>query len=444
MDADRFDRLARAVWSATHTRRAGLGALSAAVLGRLGLAQAAAQPGCKDAGAICGAGAECCSKLCSGGRCVCRRVGQRCAVGVNCCGRICIDGFCRCDPDEGSRCPRNRLCCDDGFCEECCDNGDCPPDASCCRDPELPNFCKANSECGQDRDCGVGNRCKDCEVCVCDAAKCRRDLDGCCPPDDPIGFCQPGFGPKYCGKAGETCKICNLAKGQKCHPDQRRCVCDAAKCKQRNGCCHPTSKTCEEGTARTACGKGGKTCQDCSKKGTGWICRDQRCCVDEGGACPAGCDADGACAQCCGGRCKGGKCAAACGVECPPPRECCGSRNQTCCAEGRVCCDNFCAFVFPGNCGGCGKPCPDGADRCVNGTCKCGSEAPCDCTKGAMCYMGRCVCKASPGYQICRPVESGDPCSQNEVPDGFPCPTTDPPLCRCTTADYEGRCLMPT
>ena len=35
----------------------------------------------------------------------------------------------------------------------------------------------------------------------------------------------------------------------------------------QNGCCHPTSKTCEAGTSRTACGNTGKTGVNCAGKG---------------------------------------------------------------------------------------------------------------------------------------------------------------------------------
>lgn len=455
MDGDRFDALARTVFlAAGRSRRALLrllaGGAGAAGLGHLLGGTAAAV--CKAAGKPCGAGDECCSKLCAGGRCVCRQVGDRCAGGANCCSRICKQGFCRCVLTDDGDCPPDRYCCDNGFCEKCCTHSHCPANAKCCR----RSFCKADVECGQDKDCGIGNRCKDCEVCVCDPQKCAEsDLNGCCPPDDPIGFCQPGFGPKYCGKGGKTCEICNTAKGQKCHPEQRRCVCDAAKCKQRNGCCHPGSKTCHPGTALSACGKGGKTCEDCAKRGAGWICQAKRCCVKEGAACP--CAADGACGKCCGGQCKDGKCAAACGVDCPAPRQCCGSSNNICCDTGRLCCVEQCVFEYPNHCGGCGKPClPNGAaDRCVGGQCRCGDGPPCDCSQGHVCHTdlgsgeGRCVCGTTkiddpgdPGQRVCGVSQPGTCSFQLEGGTGFNCTNGSPPLCECTFANatHDGRC----
>jgi hypothetical protein len=461
VDAKQFDTLAKTVFASS--RRGLLGAVFAGALGRVGLGETQAQSDCKDVGASCGAGAECCSHLCRG-RCVCRHVGQNCTANKHCCSSICQGNVCRCRADD--HCGSEAFCCIDGpskgLCEECCDHGDCGGDI-CCVDPVEGNRCvsAAESECGPDADCGIGNVCQDCEICKCDPEKCGAAMQGCCPPRR-VEFCQFGDGPSgdgtiYCGKPGTTCDICDAKGGQKCDPQKRRCICDKAKCRQTNGCCHPQSKTCKSGDQAKACGGNGRTCEDCTKKGKDWVCRNKRCCKPTG-TCPSSCPKDGACKGCCGGRCSDGKCENACGdTACPPGAPCCGTTTKRCCGVGQLCCNSgaSCFNQDTSHCGACGKEClPLGsADRCVAGQCKCGNGPPCDCSKGAVCHDGVCVCGTGPinpegdGARVCAQSPPGSCGFSVEGGVGTDCVVTgNPPLCECRPAQatLDGRCPMPS
>ena len=424
MDADRFDQLARSFWSIASRRRtlrgAAVGAIAA--LGRLGLGSAQNQDSCKIEFESCGAGKECCSLLCNG-ECICRRQGERCAVHANCC--------------DGGRCIGNRC--------GCRDDDDCPFNDRCCKSKGVC-FVRGERECGSDPHCGIGNRCEECERCVCDPTKCAKsDLEGCCPPRQPgdSTFCQFGEGSAetpdkrfiYCGKPGETCRLCDKAKGQRCDPATRRCVCDKATCKRRNGCCHATSKTCKTGTARTACGKEGKPCQNCQAKGEDWICQDKRCCVKDGGDCPTACPADGPCPQCCGGQCAGGTCDASCAPgSCPTG--CCDPATKTCqpgttnqaCDAGLGACETCDPTEM------CNRTSASGPHRCCTKSNACPTQC---CDSGSRC------CGDETGEDIC--CHAGWKCCprKSENGSGYCCTFNDfPPLedIVCCASGSRGPC----
>ncbi|MEZ4409725.1 MAG: hypothetical protein R3A52_25120 [Polyangiales bacterium] len=49
---------------------------------------------CLATDSTCSRNAECCSGVCTGGRCVCRPTGGRCTSPIDCCSRYCVDGQC--------------------------------------------------------------------------------------------------------------------------------------------------------------------------------------------------------------------------------------------------------------------------------------------------------------------------------------------------------------
>ena len=104
MDAEHFDRIARAL-STTPSRRGSLRLLAGAALGGLlALPRGAAAQvwsesnagSCRAPGDICDGDADCCSERCRSGRCLCRRRGAACEVDRACCSDRCRQRTGRC------------------------------------------------------------------------------------------------------------------------------------------------------------------------------------------------------------------------------------------------------------------------------------------------------------------------------------------------------------
>ena len=49
---------------------------------------------CQAQGAMCTRNGECCSGVCTNGRCACVPTTGRCTSPADCCSRYCVDGFC--------------------------------------------------------------------------------------------------------------------------------------------------------------------------------------------------------------------------------------------------------------------------------------------------------------------------------------------------------------
>ncbi|MFH1237733.1 MAG: hypothetical protein V1648_05020 [Candidatus Aenigmatarchaeota archaeon] len=76
-------------------------------------------PSCKATGQTCTINTECCSNICTGGKCqsdgsICKVVGQTCSGNSECCSDICTNGICQSTPCE---IPCGIRCCSDG--QEC-------------------------------------------------------------------------------------------------------------------------------------------------------------------------------------------------------------------------------------------------------------------------------------------------------------------------------------
>ena len=121
------------------------------------------------------------------------------------------------------------------------------------------------------RKCPAGTRCSGAPdfICVCDAVTCS---DGCCIPageigndDDicvkngsgePVNTDDPFFNGAYvCGTGGSICNVCSVGT-------------------LFSGCCTATG-ACSAGTANAACGSNGKTCDICLNDSSCGI--DQAC-----------------------------------------------------------------------------------------------------------------------------------------------------------------------
>jgi hypothetical protein len=266
--------------------------------------------------------------------------------------------------------------------------------------------------------------------CSLPAASC----DGCCQD----GQCLPGTDHRSCGHAGRACQSCS-AQAMLCTVN-RECGCDPDSCA---GCC--VAGVCQSGDEHAACGRGGVVCHSCP---AGYVCRQGVCCGEEGAttasappelpyvaACcegllpdPAGichrgcaglgcadgascaacrqfsggvldtclegrcclatgpcpCEADGSCAECCGGMCEQGQCRPDCSrTGCADESECCPSTGEcfsrettNCrrsdgslfhCEAGFVCCQSADGAVECGRNGGDG--CPAGFVQALPTTC---------------------------------------------------------------------------
>ena len=213
MDADRFDRLARAL-TLRPGRRSLVGAAVGAALAATRAPEAAAA--CKSAGKVCSPRKPeaCCSKKCDAKTKTCRCTPSNCPTPDNPCEtEACVDGRC------GAKIRRNGAACPVGVCEDggCCkpEGGDCKAAgfAVCCSkscdslvggstcSPCEGHFCtsaadccgglpcenvEADGRCGGCRDrsvtCSTNSQCcfSDCYRGVCHSnagGRCRRDVD---------------------------------------------------------------------------------------------------------------------------------------------------------------------------------------------------------------------------------------------------------------------------
>ena len=184
MDDQRFDELTRKLAAGT-TRRRLLGGLlggALALLGPLGRERAAADHGCRHAGAACTRDRQCCSGDCRNGTC-------RCTASKQCpqppttepCKKAVCTGTGRCAivaKADGADCPTG--ICQGGACVECAGNADCPTgmcqnnacvcvpkgyggcdaQADCCNDGQFSVSCSPSGVCGgQGASCGGMSAC---------------------------------------------------------------------------------------------------------------------------------------------------------------------------------------------------------------------------------------------------------------------------------------------
>lgn len=94
-------------------------------------------------------------------------------------------------------------------------------------------------------------------------------LAGCC---DANGVCRTGNEFSACGAGGRSCDDCGKANYDYCDPELRQCAkdapCSSVSCP--TGCCLPFNgkSVCVIGTSGIACGAGASACADCSASST--------------------------------------------------------------------------------------------------------------------------------------------------------------------------------
>ncbi|MFM9107095.1 MAG: hypothetical protein ACKOWF_10415 [Chloroflexota bacterium] len=283
MEQARFAAIARALGSAT-TRRAGIAAALAALLGDGHAAAHSVARGGPSAGArTCKRDADCPTGVCdvAKGQCRCLGSGRACTSGKNCCAPlICIQGVCK-QPCNQKTCPKG-----------CC--------ASRTRCVQYAN--QNPTRCG-----AAGAACKscsdqnDCTSDTCVEGSCKRQkLTGVACGPNGAGCCDGGActSASACSSQG-ICVTC--APGQFFDPGGCVCRCSANSCP--DGCCLD-GVSCLPYAAQSAsvCGTGGAVCTGCDD---GYPCTNDTCMqgqcsyptAPEGTPCGAAqnCNANGQC-----------------------------------------------------------------------------------------------------------------------------------------------------
>jgi Dictyostelium (slime mold) repeat len=224
---------------------------------------------------------------------VCQEPGGACTNPIKANGTPC---------DDGNLCTLNDTC-QAGICtgqpRDCNDNDvcttdTCDPSTGACLNTPIPACCRTTDECPQ-----PANQCQQ-ATCVNNVCGVTNKSNGStCNDNNPCttnDVCTNGVctGTLVVCPAGTTC-----ANGS--------CVCNAnSGC---TGCCQ--TNTCQPGTAQTACGSNGVTCQSCPPMGMAQqICSSQnnngvfRCCRNTGRPCNTN-NPD----MCCSKSCPTGTCA---------------------------------------------------------------------------------------------------------------------------------------
>ena len=261
-------------------------------------------------GATCGAPGDCCSGICSSGRCAAipaDGTGYTCTTLGNACG---APGDC-CD-STAACCNVNTGVAQDVECsatEHTCDNG------GACNPPG--NICGASTDVNASQNCCDGKK----DVCKPDAKGILRCFGG------KSTSCPAGWDasdPSCCIHSGQVCQFRDQCCGEApCVPGQDGVLrCTLACTTSGSACTGPQDQSCCAGTTCVSTGGGSFACLPPG-------CSDPSC-----GACSAVgtvCDADG---DCCSGRCEEGTCA----VSCVPSA-------GVCTADGDCCAGMSCIFA---------------------------------------------------------------------------------------------------
>lgn len=310
------------------------------------------------AGAICGAGQVCCGGLCADlteDPANCGECGTRCADG-----EACVEGACGLPPCSPV-CMEGETC-ESGVCR-CGDGPACPPGQGCCGG-DCVDVNNDGANCGS-----CGNACEAGQVC---------DMGMCVTP-----ACVPAceMGNTCCGMScyalsgdlthcGSCAVDCTIGRGETC--SMGMCRCGGAP-----GCMGTPESTCcgarcaNVRTDVANCGMCGRAC------GPGETCANGMCGCGAGPSCGGG-------RQCCGGAC----------ADVLNDRNNCGACG-TRCSGSQQCCSGACVDTNTNtsHCGRCGNSCAgDTVDRCVAGTCSCGTRGgPCGllgiCAAGLCCTI---------------------------------------------------------
>lgn len=367
---------------------------------------------------------------CMAGSCICDAVGRACdttSAQSACCGAAgCVDL-----QNDNAHCGACGLACQ---ANQHCAGGDCvcnPGFGNC--DGNARNGCEVNLSSSLEHCNGCGNACTRVgasAVCVggaCMIGECnplRADCDGvdgngCEQSLEQITNCGGCRIPCSPANATETCAggMCGVAF---CDAGFDNCDGVAA-----NGCerslrtitdCGSCDQRCDLAQATESCASGICTVTGCNDGFDNCDMMDAN-----------GCEANLASAATCG------RCGNDCGI------------NATCAGGACACIGSFrdCdGMTTPGcetdisstlsACGDCGMPCPATANRCMGGTCMCGSGPACDPMSANRCDSGSCMCGGAPACSglsdTCRSLGgcgcgSGPPCSSTlaDTCDGGRC-----------------------
>ena len=268
----------------------------------------AAGPACAVEGAACGTSTDCCSNLCSDGRCAtagpppppgamgapmrppgppgppCMPAGESCGTGPDCCGGACTAKHC-------------------GLLAACRVGGEvCVFGSDCCS-----ALCKLDGQ----PDAGKVGHCAELASCKTnDGMPCIRQIDEAC--NGPADCCS-----RQCGMTSDGVKRCLPGDG---------CSTECEACSQNADCCSGLCSPGPDGVARCqavgACGADGEICRDdadccggphsCAPDGAG----PRRCRTPAAACDPAGATC-GLAAECCdGGHCARAEGAFACAGSC--------------------------------------------------------------------------------------------------------------------------------
>jgi len=359
-------------------------------------------PSCRDFGQVCGTGADCCSGLCdpATGTCVssinkCTTTGGACQSSTECCSLVCSAGRCsatsciadnKACADSASCCGGN---CSGGVCQaltkSCLTAGNpCADSAQCCSSLCQGGVCKLGSSfCIQ-----AGDVCSDSATCC--SGECKKGTG-------MLGTCAaPPSGSTYCsdGVDGTVCSACNGCCSRLCAPyaptGVRVCQ-PASGCRVNGDLCRKDSDCC--GAAGTGLpGDGNVVCEIEVGKLVG-ICRNPHGCNPQGNVCHYQnytCSISSARDDCCAPTGKG-----VCQIDTLGVPRCSGLGN-TCrqggetCSSAMDCCNRAPCVPDPSGVLHCYGPPSTGIDGGVPSKCVPGG-GPCsingDCCVGTTCIQ---------------------------------------------------------
>jgi hypothetical protein len=355
---------------------------------------------CREAGAFCTTGGDCCTNSCIGNKCaatLCKDVGGACTIGEQCCSRTCSNGTCAAMPTAGcdvlgQACSSSAECCSQN-----CQNGVCARAWTCNANGDL---CTKNSEC-----CG-----NSCSVTDGGVGRCLVVTGGggggCTQDGNP---CSSGTGccSRTCVDLGYGATICQPVGG--CKLTGNYCTSNAVCC----GNIAPSNVMCESGRCNngTSCNGTGNIC-GAGKLPDGGVLSinaSQNCCDGQKEVCKV--DMSGV------PRCFGGGSIVGCpnGYTSTDPN-CCikpgtGAAN-TCQFTDQCCAGSLCLPDVNGNlkctAPGSGTPSPDGGTTVCSpvGT-RCDGDAGVVCCTGTECRTTSELTKACQSTTVTPPPDGG-------------------------------------
>ncbi|MCA9673312.1 MAG: putative metal-binding motif-containing protein [Myxococcales bacterium] len=282
---------------------------------------------------------------------------------------------------------------------------------------------------------------------------CNNRDDNCAngTSDDGAGQCGQGGQPPDCCSTQSACRnlatdaancgscgnVCNTAVADGC--TNRQCTCGGGpacgaglncvngqcRCIQNgrcNGCCQ--GNTCVAGTAVSACGRNGNTCNNCddSNECTSNQCQSNGTCNNPNLTPTTQCQGgngrclNGACCTTCrsGGNCQPGTTNGACGANLNGGN--CGTCSAPSTCQSASCGSGTCQLTDANE----GNACNSGAGTCRQGNCCQGSN----CWNGSNCVSGTAVTQCGASGGSCITCPTGTEC-QNPTCNSGTCGLTN-------------------